>query len=71
MSGNALVMPLIQKDEHLDHEMALRRAAVIVTATLPLDLNDALRVLELARGLVTDFLRPSDAGPSAGRFRSG
>jgi len=70
MSGNALVMPLIPQVENVDHEMALRRAAVLVTATLPVDLDDALRVLELARGLVTDFLRPTSGGAQAGRSRS-
>ncbi len=37
-------------------EMALRRAAVAITAQLPASLDDALRVLDLAKGLVTDFL---------------
>ena len=39
-----------------DEEMDLRRHAVAITAALPRDLHDALTVLELAKGLVVDFL---------------
>ena len=39
-----------------DQEMELRRRAVAICAALPPNLNDALAVLDLARGLVTDFL---------------
>jgi hypothetical protein len=39
-----------------DEEMDLRRHAVAICAALPRDLNDALTVLDLARGLVLDFL---------------
>lgn len=41
-----------------DCELSLRRAAVQVTAALPANLDEAIRVLDLARSLVTEFLRP-------------
>lgn len=59
MSGNALPKPLKinEQSRSRDDEMAMRRAAVLVTAGLPDDPEDALRVLDLARNLVTDFLK--------------
>ncbi len=53
----SLSKPLEFNVDSNENELALRRAAIVVTATLPDDLADALRVLDLARGLVTDFLR--------------
>jgi hypothetical protein len=38
--------------------MDLRRIAVQVAALLPNDLNDALKVLELTRRVVTEFYKP-------------
>ncbi len=58
MIGSSLAKPLAINEEHSELELALRRAAIVVTATLPSDLDDALRVLDLARGLIADFLRP-------------
>ncbi len=57
MVGNVLVALIDPSVTVSADEMALRRAAIAITAQLPTDLNDALRVLELARELVTDFLR--------------
>lgn len=39
----------------------LRRQAVQITAQLPDNPDDALQVLELAKTLVNDFLRPQEA----------
>ena len=57
MVGNVLVALIDPSVTVSADEMALRRAAIAITAQLPTDLKDAIRVLDLARELVTDFLR--------------
>ncbi len=53
MVGN-VVVSLLDPPVSVE-ELALRRAAVAITAQLPVDLEDALKVLDLAKSLVTDF----------------
>lgn len=45
-------------DDGIDGNMDLRRIAVQVAALLPNDLEDALKVLELTRRVVTEFYKP-------------
>lgn len=50
-----------------DAELRLKRLALQISVQLPEDTDDALRVLELARSLVTDFLmnEPATEGRKA------
>jgi len=52
----AQLVPLNRAPKNKGMEMWLKRQAIQVAAQLPEDRDDALRVLDYARELVTEFL---------------
>ena len=50
--------PEMGDGDNCDGNSDLKRRAVQVAALLPSDLDDALRVLALARRIVMEFLKP-------------
>ncbi len=56
MPNAAAVIEVVTQQNQDVSEMAIRRKAVQVTAQLPLDTDDALRVLDLARKLLLEFV---------------